>query len=199
MYEMTSGQVFVVIQDLIEVDERGKNTNPKYPQYIKAFVENGDKASIEWLNYSIMVIENHMDNLKEYVTFVNHRLSEGRYIFGASCPKDAFIEIRDFCKARIKSCPTKYTSKWKDLHDRIQKIITTLCSDLSLRSQFIVYLDGKKFDVDLHLDGTDAETGEDIMEVLQTACNVYSIDHGIKVNLNWEEVEEDDDVQSRND
>lgn len=40
---MTSEEVFNVIRDLIEVSEISRNTNPKYPQYVKYFVESGDK------------------------------------------------------------------------------------------------------------------------------------------------------------
>ncbi len=192
MYKMTGEEVFNIIRDLVEVDEKRHNDNPKYPQYIKAFVESGDKASIETLDYPIMVIENHMDNLKEYVTFTNFQMSIGRYIFNVSSVKDAFTEIRDFCKVRMTSCPTKYESRWRDLHDRIQKIITTLVNDLSLRSTFTVNIDGKEYSVDLLLDGTDAMNGEDIMEILQTVCNVYSSGHGLKVKMNWEEAQKDD-------
>lgn len=62
---MTSEEVFNVIRDLIEVSEISRNTNPKYPQYVKYFVESGDKKSLDYLSYSITVIENHLDNLKK--------------------------------------------------------------------------------------------------------------------------------------
>lgn len=65
---MTSEEVFNVIRDFIEVSEISRNTNPKYPQYVKYFVESGDKKSLDYLSYSITVIENHLDNLKNMQT-----------------------------------------------------------------------------------------------------------------------------------
>lgn len=195
---MTNTEIFNVIRDLIEVSVATRNTNPKYPQYVKYFVESGDKASIDYLDYPIMVIENHLDSLKEYASVVNYLPNENRFIFGAYSVKSAFMEIRDFCKARITYCPAKYESEWRDLYNKIHKIIITLAADMSLISKFTVHLDGKEYHVDLMVDGSNIEAGDEIFEVLQIVCDKYSNNHGVKVRLNWEEVKEDDDVQSRN-
>ena len=194
---MTGEEVFnVMIRDFIEVNEIGRKINPKYPPYIEYFVESGDKKSIDYLNYHITFIEDHLNILKEYASFANYQSNEGRYIFNSYSVKGAFMEIRDFCKVRMKSCPDKYKSQWSDLYDRLHKIIITLSTDLSHRSSFTVHLDGKEYHVDLMVDGTTITDNDDIMDLLQIACDKYSNDHGIKIRINWEEVEEDDDIRA---
>ena len=187
---MTDREVLNAIQNLIEVSGMGGNTDPKYPWYIKYFVEAGDEASINYLNHPVTIIENHLDDLKEYAGFANYRLNEGRYIFNSYSVKGAFMEIRDFCKARIALCPDKYKSQWSDLYDRLHKIIITLSTDMTKRSTFTVYLNGKEYHVDLTIDGTTITDNGDIMNLLQIACIKYSENHGVKIKMNWEEVEE---------
>ena len=191
---MTSEEVFNVIRDLIEVSEISRNTNPKYPQYVKYFVESGDKKSLDYLSYSITVIENHLDNLKKYANVINYLSNENRFIFNSYSVTGAFMEIRDFCKVRMKSCPDKYKSQWSDLYDRLHKIIITLSTDMTKRSTFTVHLDGKEYHVDLMVDGTTITDNDDIMELLQIACIKYSENHGVKIKMNWEEVEENGSV-----
>lgn len=193
---MNNMDVFNVIRDLILVSEISRNTNPKYPQYVKYFVESGDKKSIDYLNYSITVIENHLDNLKEYANVTNYLSNENRFIFNSYSVKDAFIEIRDFCKVRMNSCPDNYKSQWSYLHDRIHKIVITLSTDMSYRSTFTTHIDGKEYHVDLMVDGTIITDNDDIMGLLQIACDKYSNDHGIKIRINWKEVEEDGDIRA---
>ena len=195
---MTSEEVFNVIRDLIEVSGMGGNTDPKYPFYIKYFVEVGDEASINYLNHYITIIENHLDDLKEYAGFTNCRSNEGRYIFNSYSVKGAFMEIRDFCKARMNSCPDKFKSQWSDLYDRIHKIVTTLATDMSSRSTFTAHLDGKEYHVDLMVDGITITDNNDIMALLQIACDKYSIHHGAKIRMDWEKVTEDGDIRERN-
>lgn len=193
---MNNMDVFNVIRDLILVSEISRNTNPKYPQYVKYFVESGDKKSIDYLSYSITVIENHLDNLKEYANVTNYLSNENRFIFNSYSVKDAFIEIRDFCKVRMNSCPNNYKSQWSYLHDRIHKIVITLSTDMSYRSTFTTHIDGKEYHVDLMVDGTIITDNDDIMGLLQIACDKYSNDHGIKIRINWKEVEEDGDIRA---
>ena len=107
------------------------------------------------------------------------------------------MEIRDFCKVRMNSCPDKFKSQWSDLYDRLHKIIITLSNDMTKRSTFTVHLDGKEYHVDLMVDGTTITDNDDIMELLQIACIKYSENHGVKIKMNWEEVEEDDDIRAR--
>ena len=194
---MTSEEVFNVIRDLIEVSEISRNTNPKYPQYVKYFVESGDKKSLDYLSYSITVIENHLDNLKKYANVINYLSNENRFIFNSYSVTGAFMEIRDFCKVRMNSCPDKFKSQWSDLYDRLHKIIITFSIDMTKRSTFTVHLDGKEYHVDLMVDGTTITDNDDIMELLQIACIKYSENHGVKIKMNWEEVEEDDDIRAR--
>lgn len=187
---MTGEEVFNTIRDFIEVNEIGRKINPKYPPYIEYFVESGDKKSIDYLSYHITVIENHLDNLKEYANVTNYLSNEGRYIFNSYSVKGAFMEIRDFCKARMNSCPDEYKSQWSYLYDRIHKIVTTLATDMSSRSTFTVHLNGKEYHVDLMVDGTAITDNVDIMALLQIACIKYSENHGVKIRMYWEEVEE---------
>ena len=189
---MTSEEVFNVIRDLIEVSEISRNTNPKYPQYVKYFVESGDKKSLDYLSYSITVIENHLDNLKKYANVINYLSNENRFIFNSYSVTGAFMEIRDFCKVRMNSCPDKFKSQWSDLYDRLHKIIITFSTDMTKRSTFTVHLDGKEYHVDLMVDGTTITDNDDIMELLQIACIKYSENHGVKIKMNWEEVDEND-------
>lgn len=193
---MINTEVFNVIQDLIEVSEISRNTDPKYPQYIKYFVESGDKKSLDYLSYHITVIENHLDNLKEYASVRNYLSSKNRFIFNSYSVKGAFMEIRDFCKARINSCPDKYKSQWSDLYDRIHKIVTTLSTDMSSKSKLTIHLNGKEYHADLTIDGIIIADNIDIMDLLQTVCHKYSNDHGIKINMHWEEVKEDGDIRA---
>ena len=195
---MINTEVFNVIQDLIEVSEISRNTDPKYPRYIKYFVESGDKNSIDYLNRSITIIENHLDNLKEYASVRNYLSNKNRFIFNSYSVKGAFMEIRDFCKARMNSCPDKYKSQWSDLYDRIHKIVTTLATDMSSRSVLTIHLDGKEYRADLTIDGTTITDNDGIMDFLQTVCHKYSNDHGIKINMYWEEVKEDGNIRARN-
>lgn len=195
---MTDREVLNAIQNLIEVSGMGGNTDPKYPWYIKYFVEAGDEASINYLNHPITIIENHLDDLKEYAGFANYRLNEGRYIFNSYSVKGAFMEIRDFCKVRISLCPDKYKSQWSDLYDRLHKIIITLSTDLSHRSSFAVHLGGKEYHVDLMIDGVVIRDNDEIMDLLETVCDKYSIHHGVKIRMDWEKVTEDGDNQERN-
>ena len=194
---MTREEVFNAIQDLIEVGGNSRNANPKYPMYIKYFVELGDEISINYLNYLIAIIEDHLNILKEYASVTNYQSNEGRYIFNSYSVKGAFMEIRDFCKVRMNSCPDKFKSQWSDLYDRLHKIIITLSNDMTKRSTFTVHLDGKEYHVDLMVDGTTITDNDDIMELLQIACIKYSENHGVKIKMNWEEVEEDDDIRAR--
>lgn len=187
---MTREEVFNAIQDLIEVGGNSRNTNPKYPMYIKYFVETGDELSINYLNYLIAIIEDRLDILKEYANVTNYQSNEGKYIFNSYSVKGSFMEIRDFCKVRMNSCPDKFKSQWSDLYDRLQKIVITLSTDMTKRSTFTVHLDGKEYHVDLMVDGTTITDNDDIMELLQIACIKYSENHGVKIKMNWEEVEE---------
>ena len=59
------------------------------------------------------------------------------------------------------------------------------------------YLNGKEYHVDLTIDGTTITDNGDIMNLLQIACIKYSENHGVKIKMNWEEVEEDDDIRAR--
>ena len=194
---MTREEVFNAIQDLIEVGGNSRNVNPKYPMYIKYFVETGDELSINYLNYLIAIIEDRLDILKEYANVTNYQSNEGKYIFNSYSVKGAFMEIRDFCKVRMNSCPDKFKSQWSDLYDRLHKIIITFSTDMTKRSTFTVHLDGKEYHVDLMVDGTTITDNDDIMELLQIACIKYSENHGVKIKMNWEEVEEDDDIRAR--
>ena len=194
---MTREEVFNAIQDLIEVGGNSRNVNPKYTMYIKYFVETGDELSINYLNYLIAIIEDRLDILKEYANVTNYQSNEGKYIFNSYSVKGAFMEIRDFCKARMNSRPDKFKSQWSDLYDRLHKIIITLSNDMTKRSTFTVHLDGKEYHVDLMVDGTTITDNDDIMELLQIACIKYSENHGVKIKMNWEEVEEDDDIRAR--
>ena len=187
---MTREEVFNAIQDLIEVGGNSRNANPKYPMYIKYFVESGDEISINYLNYLIAIIEDHLNILKEYASVTNYQSNEDRYIFNSYSVKGAFMEIRDFCKVRVKSCPDKFKSQWSDLYDRLHKIIITLSTDMTKRSTFTVHLDGKEYHVDLTIDGTTITDNGYIMNLLQIACIKYSENHGVKIKMNWEEVEE---------
>ena len=187
---MTREEVFNAIQDLIEVGGNSRNTNPKYPMYIKYFVETGDELSINYLNYLIAIIEDRLDILKEYANVTNYQSNEGKYSFNSYTIKGAFREIRVFCTARVNSCPDKFKSQWSDLYDRLHKIIITLSNDMTKRSTFTVHLDGKEYHVDLMVDGTTITDNDDIMELLQIACIKYSENHGVKIKMNWEEVEE---------
>ena len=187
---MTGEEVANEIQNLIEVSGMGGNTDPKYPLYIKYFVEVGDEASINYLNHYITIIENHLDDLKEYAGFTNCRSNEGRYIFNSYSVKGAFIEIRDFCKARMNSCPDEYKSQWSYLYDRIHKIIITLSTDLSKRSTFTVHLNGQEYHADLMIDGYAITDNDDIMDLLQIVFDKYSNNHGIKIRMTWDKVEE---------
>ena len=187
---MTREEVFNAIQDLIEVCGNSRNVNPKYPMYVKYFVETGDELSINYLNYLIAIIEDRLDILKEYANVTNYQSNEGRYIFNSYSVKGAFMEIRDFCKVRVKSCPDKFKSQWSDLYDRLHKIIITFSTDMTKRSTFTVHLDGKEYHVDLMVDGTTITDNGDIMNLLQIACIKYSENHGVKIKMNWEEVEE---------
>ena len=189
---MTREEVFNAIQDLIEVGGNSRNTNPKYPMYIKYFVETGDELSINYLNYLIAIIEDRLDILKEYANVTNYQSNEGKYIFNSYSVKGAFMEIRDFCKVRMNSCPDEYKSQWSNLHDRIHKIVITLSTDLSKRSTFNVYLNGQEYHGDLMIDGYSVTDNDDIMGLLQIACDKYSNDHGIKIRINWKEVKEDE-------
>ena len=193
---MTREEVFNAIQDLIEVGGNSRNTNPKYPMYIKYFVETGDELSINYLNYLIAIIEDRLDILKEYANVTNYQSNEGKYIFNSYSVKGAFMEIRDFCKVRMNSCPDKFKSQWSDLYNRLHKIIT-FSIDMTKRSTFTVHLGGKEYHVDLMVDGTTITDNDDIMELLQIACIKYSENHGVKIKMNWEEVEEDDDIRAR--
>ena len=194
---MTREEVFNAIQDLIEVGGNSRNANPNYPMYIKYFVELGDEISINYLNYLIAIIEDHLNILKEYASVTNYQSNEGRYIFNSYSVKGAFMKILDFCKVRMKSCPDKFKSQWSDLYDRLHKIIITFSTDMTKRSTFTVHLDGKEYHVDLMVDGTIITDNDDIMELLQIACIKYSENHGVKIKMNWEEVEEDDDIRAR--
>ena len=185
---MTREEVFNAIQDLIEVGGNSRNTNPKYPMYIEYFVETGDELSINYLNYLIAIIEDRLDILKEYANVTNYQSNEGKYIFNSYSVKGAFMEIRDFCKVRMNSCPDKLKSQWSDLYDRLHKIIITLSTDMTKRSTFTVHLGGKEYHVDLMVDGTTI-TDDYIMELLRIACIKYSENHGVKIKMNWEEVE----------
>lgn len=187
---MTSEEVFNVIRDLIEVSEISRNTNPKYPQYVKYFVESGDKKSLDYLSYSIMVIENHLDNLKKYANVINYLSNENRFIFNSYSVTGAFMEIRDFCKVRMNSCPDEYKSQWSYLYDRIHKIVITLSADLSKRSTFNVHINGQEYHVDLMIDGYAITDNDDIMDLLQIVFDKYSNNHGIKIRMTWDEVEE---------
>ena len=187
---MTREEVFNAIQDLIEVGGNSRNTNPKYPMYIKYFVETGDELSINYLNYLIAIIEDRLDILKEYANVTNYQSNEGKYIFNSYSVKGAFMEIRDFCKVRMNSCPDKFKSQCIVLYDRLHNIIITLSNDMTKRSTFTVHLDGKEYHVDLMVDGTTITDNDDIMELLQIACIKYSENHGVKIKMNWEEVEE---------
>ena len=187
---MTREEVFNAIQDLIEVGGNSRNANPKYPMYIKYFVESGDEISINYLNYLIAIIEDHLNILKEYASVTNYQSNEDRYIFNSYSVKGAFMEIRDFCKVRVKSCPDKFKSQWSDLYDRLHKIIITFSIDMTKRSTFTVHLDGKEYHVDLTIDGTTITDNGYIMNLLQIACIKYSENHGVKIKMNWEEVEE---------
>ena len=190
---MTGEEVFnVMIRDFIEVNEIGRKINPKYPPYIEYFVETGDELSINYLNYLIAIIEDRLDILKEYANVTNYQSNEGKYIFNSYSVKGAFMKILDFCKVRMKSCPDKFKSQWSDLYDRLHKIIITLSNDMTKRSTFTVHLDGKEYHVDLMVDGTTITDNDDIMELLQIACIKYSENHGVKIKMNWEEVEEND-------
>ena len=102
------------------------------------------------------------------------------------------MEIRDFCKIRMNSCPDEYKSQWSNLHDRIHKIVITLSNDLSHRSTFTIHLDGKEYHVDLTVDGTTITDNDDIMDLLKSVCDKYSNAHGVKIRMNWEEVKEDE-------
>ena len=186
---MTREEVFNAIQDLIEVGGNSRNTNPKYPMYIKYFVETGDELSINYLNYLIAIIEDRLDILKEYANVTNYQSNEGKYIFNSYSVKGAFMEIRDFCKVRMNSCPDKFKSQWSDLYNRLHKIIT-FSIDMTKRSTFTVHLGGKEYHVDLMVDGTTITDNDDIMELLQIACIKYSENHGVKIKMNLEEVEE---------
>ena len=190
---MTREEVFNAIQDLIEVGGNSRNTNPEYPMYIKYFVETGDELSINYLNYLIAIIEDRLDILKEYANVTNYQSNEGKYIFNSYSVKGAFMEIRDFCKVRMNSCPDEYKSQWSYLYGRIHKIVITLSADLSKRSTFNVHLGGKEYHVDLMVDGTTI-TDDYIMELLRIACIKYSENHGVKIKMNWEEVEENGSV-----
>ena len=194
---MTREEVFNAIQDLIEVCGNSRNVNPKYPMYVKYFVETGDELSINYLNYLIAIIEDRLDILKEYANVTNYQSNEGKYIFNSYSVKGAFMEIRDFCKVRVKSCPDKFKSQWSDLYDRLHKIIITFSTDMTKRSTFTVHLDGKEYHVDLMVDGTTITDNDYIMELLRIACIKYSENHGVKIKMNWEEVEEDDDIRAR--
>ena len=194
---MTREEVFEAIQELIEVGGNSRNTKPREPMYIKYFVETGDELSINYLNYLIAIIEDRLDILKEYANVTNYQSNEGKYIFNSYSVKGAFMEIRDFCKVRVNSCPDKFKSQWSDLYDRLHKIIITLSNDMTKRSTFTVHLDGKEYHVDLMVDGTTITDNDDIMELLQIACIKYSENHGVKIKMNWEEVEEDDDIRAR--
>ena len=194
---MTREEVFNAIQDLIEVGGNSRNTNPKYPMYIKYFVETGDELSINYLNYLIAIIEDRLDIPKEYANVTNYQSNEGKYVFNSYSVKGAFMEIRDFCKVRVNSCPDKFKSQWSDLYDRLHKIIITLSNDMTKRSTFTVHLDGKEYHVDLMVDGTTITDNDYIMELLRIACIKYSENHGVKIKMNWEEVEEDDDIRAR--
>lgn len=194
---MTNMDVYNVIRDLIEVSEISRNTNPKYPQYVKYFVESGDKKSLDYLSYAITAIENHLDNLKEYANVTNYLSNENRFIFNSYSVTGAFMEIRDFCKVRMNFCPDKYKSQWSYLYDRIHKIVITLSTDLSKRSTFTVHLNGQEYHGDLMIDGYSITDNDDIMGLLQIACDKYSNDHGIKIRINWEEVKEDGDIRAR--
>ena len=188
---MTGEEVFnVMIRDFIEVNEIGRKINPKYPPYIEYFVESGDKKSIDYLNYHITFIEDHLNILKEYASFANYQSNEGRYIFNSYSVKGAFMKILDFCKVRMKSCPDKFKSQWSDLYNRLHKIIITFSIDMTKRSTFTVHLDGKEYHVDLMVDGTTITDNGYIMNLLQIACIKYSENHGVKIKMNWEEVEE---------
>lgn len=193
---MINTEVFNAIRDLIEVSELSRNIDPKYPQYIKYFVESGDKKSIDYLSYPITIIENHLDNLKEYASVRNYLSSKNRFIFNSYSVKGAFMEIRDFCKARMNSCPDKYKSQWNNLFDRLHKIVTTLATDMSSRSALTINLNGKEYHADLTIDGITITDNIDIMDLLQIVCNKYSNDHGIKINMHWEEVEKDGDIRA---
>ena len=185
---MTREEVFNAIQDLIEVGGNSRNTNPKYPMYIKYFVETGDELSINYLNYLIAIIEDRLDILKEYANVTNYQSNEGKYIFNSYSVKGAFMEIRDFCKVRMNSCPDEFKSRWSNLRYRIQKIVIALSTDMTKRSTFTVYLNGKEYHVDLTIDGTTITDNGDIMNLLQIACIKYSENHGVKIKMNWEEV-----------
>ena len=187
---MTSEEVFNVIRDLIEVSEISRNTNPKYPQYVKYFVESGDKKSLDYLSYSITVIENHLDNLKEYANVINYLSNENRFIFNSYSVTGAFMEIRDFCKVRMNSCPDEYKSQWSYLYDRIHKIVITLSADLSKRSTFNVHINGQEYHTDLMIDGYAITDNDDIMDLLQIVFDKYSNNHGIKIRMTWDKVEE---------
>ena len=188
---MTGEEVFnVMIRDFIEVNEIGRKINPKYPPYIEYFVESGDKKSIDYLNYHITFIEDPLNILKEYASFANYRSNEGRYIFNSYSIKGVFMEIRDFCKVRMNSCPDEFKSRWSNLRYRIQKIVIALSTDMTKRSTFTVYLNGKEYHVDLTIDGTTITDNGDIMNLLQIACIKYSENHGVKIRMYWEEVEE---------
>ena len=187
---MTREEVFNAIQDLIEVGGNSRNVNPKYPMYIKYFVETGDELSINYLNYLIAIIEDRLDILKEYANVTNYQSNEGKYIFNSYSVKGAFMEIRDFCKVRMNSCPDEYKSQWSYLYDRIHKIIITLSTDLSKRSTFTVHLNGQEYHADLMIDGYAITDNDDIMDLLQIVFDKYSNNHGIKIKMNWEEVEE---------
>lgn len=188
---MTNSEVFNAIRDLIEVSVASRNTNPKYPQYIKDFVESGDEASIKYLNHSITIIENHLDILKAYANVTNFLLNENRFIFDSYSVIGAFMEIRDFCKVRMTSCPDKYKSQWSDLFARLHKIVITLSIDLSHISTFTIHLDKKEYRVDLKVDGTTITDNDDIMDLLKSVCDKYSDAHGVKIRMYWEEVKED--------
>lgn len=187
---MTGEEVFNVIRDLIEVSEISRNTNPKYPQYVKYFVESGDKKSLDYLSYSITVIENHLDNLKKYANVINYLSNENRFIFNSYSVTGAFMEIRDFCKVRMNYCPDEYKSQWSYLYDRIHKIVITLSADLSKRSTFNVHINGQEYHADLMIDGYAITDNDDIMDLLQIVFDKYSNNHGIKIKMNWEEVKE---------
>ena len=187
---MTSEEVFNVIRDLIEVSEISRNTNPKYPQYVKYFVESGDKKSLDYLSYSITVIENHLDNLKKYANVINYLSNENRFIFNSYSVTGAFMEIRDFCKVRMNSCPDEYKSHCSYLYDIIHKIVITLSADLSKKSTFNVHINGQEYHTDLMIDGYAITDNDDIMDLLQIVFDKYSNNHGIKIRMTWDKVEE---------
>ena len=187
---MTREEVFNAIQDLIEVGGNSRNTNPKYPMYIKYFVETGDELSINYLNYLIAIIEDRLDILKEYANVTNYQSNEGKYIFNSYSVKGAFMEIRDFCKVRMNSCPDEYKSQWSYLYDRIHKIVITLSADLSKRSTFNVHINGQEYHTDLMIDGYAITDNDDIMDLLQIVFDKYSNNHGIKIRMTWDKVEE---------